>query len=156
MVDYALSREIGFDIQAENGMCWNNAIEAMLTNPDLVYVEGWATAHGFLVCEHGWCVTKDGTVVDPTPAWNEASFPNQYERQYFPIQSITYDRLAEMMECEGEITPPFYRDGKPFTDFSQPEVRKAYRKACRQCYGEEMATMFLGQLNQAYPDDDDV
>lgn len=49
--------------------CFGNALDLALAFPDeLAYVEGVALGD-FLGVDHAWCVTEDGTVVDPT--WDE-------------------------------------------------------------------------------------
>jgi hypothetical protein len=44
--------------------CFVNAGNLALKNPELIYVEGYAT--GVIPVNHAWCVTPDGIVVDPT------------------------------------------------------------------------------------------
>lgn len=45
-------------------LCYMNATKLALKRPDLVYVEGFAV--GVIPVMHAWCVTPDGTVIDPT------------------------------------------------------------------------------------------
>jgi hypothetical protein len=151
VVDLIRSRRVARQVLAENGMCWNNALSATFSNHDLLYVEGWAVALDFLVCEHGWCETEDGTIVEPTPAWVE---PMETERRYYAIQRFSFNELSGMLMGDNELVPPFYRNGRPFTDFSQPEVRRVYRKVCIDTFGETEAEFYLAKLNKAYPNDE--
>lgn len=49
--------------------CFPNALHLAIQRDDLTYVEGYAYPFGGIVVDHAWCVTEDGTVVDPT--WRE-------------------------------------------------------------------------------------
>lgn len=72
------------------GDCYKNATMLVFTHPDLDYVEGFAyppisRANGSEIAVlHGWAVTKDGQVVDPT--WRDSA-----ETTYFGVR---YDRKA--------------------------------------------------------------
>lgn len=44
--------------------CFGNAAKLVLREPSLTYVEGYATA--IIPFHHAWCVTPDGTIVEPT------------------------------------------------------------------------------------------
>lgn len=46
-------------------LCYQNSLHLMLSNLELIYVEGYAIHLGIPV-HHAWCVTPDGVVVDPT------------------------------------------------------------------------------------------
>lgn len=46
-------------------MCYMNAGRMAIADPDLTYVEGYASVHGVPI-EHAWVVDKDGKVLDPT------------------------------------------------------------------------------------------
>jgi hypothetical protein len=44
--------------------CFANSLALVQRRPDLIYCEGYAA--GIIPTVHAWCVTSDGTVVDPT------------------------------------------------------------------------------------------
>lgn len=55
--------------------CFANAQQLVLSDNDLIYCEGYATSSALRLGDldfisfpllHGWCVTYDGTVIDPT------------------------------------------------------------------------------------------
>ncbi len=46
-------------------MCYMNATQEALQNPDRTYVEGYITVHGIPI-EHAWTVDKTGQIYDPT------------------------------------------------------------------------------------------
>ena len=46
-------------------LCYMNATQAALSDPDLTYVEGYITVHGVPI-QHAWNVNKAGDVIDPT------------------------------------------------------------------------------------------
>lgn len=52
-------------------MCYSNAAHLSLDDPALTYCEGFAESAAIpgLGFAHAWCVTDDGTVVDPT--WDD-------------------------------------------------------------------------------------
>lgn len=45
--------------------CFKNAILLAVANPELTYVEGYFY-RDIIPINHAWCITADGTVVDPT------------------------------------------------------------------------------------------
>lgn len=47
--------------------CFMNAARLSLSFPSLIYCEGYAV--GVIPVLHGWCVTRRGTVIDPT--WHD-------------------------------------------------------------------------------------
>lgn len=60
--------------KGRNGYCFANATRLALSHPKyLVYCEGYA--FGVFPVHHAWCVTRRGTVIDPT--WND-SIQHQY------------------------------------------------------------------------------
>lgn len=69
------------------GQCYANATNLVMRHPELTYAEGFASAPSLidgqpLVFAHGWAVTPDGKVVDPT-------WPYSIDRKYFGVK---YDR----------------------------------------------------------------
>jgi len=71
--------------------CFRNAFYLAEKRPDLTYVEGYANS--IIPVWHGWCVTADGTVVDPT--WRPIEREN---RDYFGIPfglKFLYRRMCE-------------------------------------------------------------
>jgi hypothetical protein len=64
------------------GNCFADAWRLMTDNPDLTYVEGWASA-GILPVEHAWCVDKTGRVIDPT--WAAVRDDDIEDRAYWGI-----------------------------------------------------------------------
>lgn len=68
--------------------CFHNALTLCISRPDLRYVEGFGLPDWLpMPIHHGWCVTGDGTVVDPT--WE-----NPEDRQYHGVVIP----LAEIIE----------------------------------------------------------
>lgn len=47
--------------------CYMNAAKLTLDLPSLIYCEGYAA--GIIPVLHGWCITRRGTVIDPT--WDD-------------------------------------------------------------------------------------
>lgn len=71
--------------KGRNHYCFANATRLALDWPDhLVYCEGYAL--GIIPVHHAWCVTRRGTVIDPT--WNDA---NQHQYYGVPI-NVSYLR----------------------------------------------------------------
>lgn len=54
--------------RAKKGKCFANAYRLSVNGSGLTYVEGYATCEGSfgIPILHGWCVDRDGNVVDPT------------------------------------------------------------------------------------------
>ena len=60
-----------------SGQCFQNAAELVMKEPEkYAYVEGYAM--GIMPVHHAWCVTRDGSVIDPT--WTDSK-----ESAYFGI-----------------------------------------------------------------------
>lgn len=90
--EYAYSRntDYGFGKMRE---CFMNAFQLAIANPELTYVEGYATS--IIPTLHAWCITKDCKVVDNT--WkHDKNAPNRgYYGVWFPtdyIMQIAYKR----------------------------------------------------------------
>jgi hypothetical protein len=73
----------------EPNECYQNASQLLIHRDDLDYAEGYCyPVPGVdLPVLHGWCVTKDGDIVDPTPTVNPA------KARYF---GVVYERKAYM------------------------------------------------------------
>lgn len=69
--------------------CFKNATQLVLAHPNLTYVEGYAC--GIIPVMHGWCVTKEGDVIDPT--WKDG-------REYFGVP-IKRSYLIKSMRLYG-------------------------------------------------------
>lgn len=86
--------------------CFHNALRLCLREPSLRYVEGYGLLDGLpLPLHHGWAVTDDGTVVDPTWESPEAC---QYRGVVVPLEFIlewgevgVLEELAYRHELEG-------------------------------------------------------
>jgi len=44
--------------------CFMNSFNLMMSNPDLIYCEGYGS--GIIPVHHAWCITRDGEVIDST------------------------------------------------------------------------------------------
>lgn len=64
------------------GECYRNASMAVMSDPNLTYVEGFATSSLGLTYMHAWAVDKDNNVIDPT--WKDSQ-----KTSYFGVK---YDR----------------------------------------------------------------
>ena len=51
--------------RGEQKMCFMNATQAVLENPERTYVEGYVTVHGVPI-EHAWTMDATGQIYDPT------------------------------------------------------------------------------------------
>jgi hypothetical protein len=47
-------------------LCFMNAGNLAIANPEMTYVEGYVRLLGSIPIEHAWCMDPDGVVVDPT------------------------------------------------------------------------------------------
>lgn len=101
--------------------CFTNAIYYALERPAerLLYAEGFATIPGVpMLFEHAWCVTQDGTVVDPTwrdpqecvyfgVAFEPAGVAEQVMRQGWHGLLSNYSEMANekfLTQCDkGEV-----------------------------------------------------
>ena len=57
--------------------CYGNAFNLAIEREDLTYVEGYGLR--IIPCQHAWCVTDEGVVVDPTwDAREDRDWPQAY------------------------------------------------------------------------------
>ena len=66
-----------YRVDANPKECWINAVNVlMMSDNEWRYCEGWAAQPeiGFIVMDHGWVETADGTIIDPT--WAKGLSPN--------------------------------------------------------------------------------
>lgn len=94
------------------GNCYLNAARLVITVPELRYVEGYGVTPYFpLPLEHGWAVTADGRVVDPT--WEKPE-ECSYVGVVIPLeQLIERGRagvLEELAREAGADVPPGWSD----------------------------------------------
>lgn len=80
-------------LRGEPTMCFNNALVAAETMPELRYCEGYCyTGHGYAF-NHGWCVAPDGGVVEVTAPteWEEAKrYVNEEGLDFMPVETWAY------------------------------------------------------------------
>lgn len=77
--------------------CFRNATVMALENPDLYYCEGYAFKPSLgIPIHHGWCVTNQGKIVDPT--WET---PEQCFYIGHKPDKKTYIEWIAVTECPG-------------------------------------------------------
>lgn len=73
--------------------CFNNALVAAETMPELQYCEGYVmTGHGYAF-NHGWCVAPDGGVVEVTVPSDPESikrYKNEEHLPFMPVETWAY------------------------------------------------------------------
>lgn len=79
------------------GQCYKNAYHLADSNPELIYVEGYASTKmlGFPFA-HAWCVDRDGLIYDPT--WKDG---DKYYGVEFSLSYVTQVILKR--RCYGVI-----------------------------------------------------
>ena len=122
--DNELSRTLS--VGRQNKDCFRNAFRVCKSG--WKYVEGYAVGESPLVCLHGWCISRDGFIVDPTPVWAKME-----EVRYFPAAEHDFgpDFLAAtakkgMLPLEGDLALP-------------PHFQQAYLDATRAAMGDGAA-----------------
>lgn len=133
MFDLELSQSIGEAVRAENKDCYINAFRGVARVPGAVYVEGFAVMEDFpLIAAHAW-IEKDGTIIDPTPAYHEG------DHRYFP--AVRYTTTELFAQVYPDCTLPLVE----LEIFIDERVQDAYREAHRFAFGmtpEEMRERF--------------
>lgn len=94
MLNIEKSREIAELICAEKKACWRNALLALLSLDFLAgysYIEGWVFY--IVPMNHGWLISEEGEIIDPTLVLNEI----QGTIQYFPAIIYSLDQAAALV-----------------------------------------------------------
>lgn len=92
IADYAQARP------SLTGKCAAATKEMAAAFPELTRVAGWAHLEGGGSPEHWWCVTADGTVVDPTAG--QWSTPVERYEAFKPGGTV---RVGRCMNCGWDI-----------------------------------------------------
>jgi hypothetical protein len=79
--------------------CFMNATKMAADDPELTYVEGWATSEIGVPVEHAWCVDKDGKIYDPT--WTGKTRPVGVEYFGVPFRREQVARVTLMTRVFG-------------------------------------------------------
>lgn len=77
--------------KGEPRACYRNAAELAMRDPALTYCEGYARPQNLIPVHHAWCVTADGSVVDPT-------WPHCATAQYFGLALDTTWLLTKLAQ----------------------------------------------------------
>lgn len=123
-----VSRELGEIVMARNGECFNNAISVLPFAPDgSVYVEGVALC-AFLLVHHGWLVTPDGMIIDPTPSYYD---PGRIlgPAKYFEAVRFSFEEVLEFAAQDNALLPVLGWDGR---ELENKRYRAAYIAAMRE------------------------
>jgi hypothetical protein len=112
--------------------CFMNASHLAIENRSLTYVEGYAIASFFPVL-HGWCVDRDGLVVDPTWQHWKGGIATAYLGVRFSTRLLM--RILSVQEHYGLIESPitnYLLLRHPFTDDGAFEAFGAFRSELRR------------------------
>lgn len=147
----AISESLACLVDAENGECFSNALYGLYasTLEGLCYVEGVAS-NGVLLCHHGWLVTPEGLIVDPTPCYYERS-EHLGPAEYYPAEKWGVAAIRDIFDATEETMLPLL--GWHGREFKHPGYRKAYRDAAHDTFPDKFAEAYLSQLNKEYPDE---
>jgi hypothetical protein len=93
IVDYVQSRDLAEHTEHPNESAFLRAFCARgSVDRENAYVEGLVVLHDVLaIAEHAWVERPDGSILDPDPAYCEATVP---ERTYFPMYRWYYTDLV--------------------------------------------------------------
>lgn len=129
--DYWLSVMVAIIVEARPLCCWRNAALAVLSLPELFeggqYVEGWTifvSERSIRVLEHGWSMTHDHRIVDPSLILLEEE-ANSIE--YFSGAIYTRDQLQQTIG--GAILPLICYAGYGNDGMGHPGYKAAYERA---------------------------
>lgn len=131
--DYRLSVMVAILVEARPLCCWRNAALAVLSLPELFeggqYVEGWLVLAGrqqIRIVEHGWSVTRDHRIVDPSIVLLEE---DAHAMEYFSGAVYTRDHLQQAIA--GTILPLICSAGYGNDGMGHPGYNDAYERACQ-------------------------
>ncbi|KKN90159.1 hypothetical protein LCGC14_0232750 [marine sediment metagenome] len=102
--------------------CYSNAFDLVLSEPDLIYVEGYANS--IIPTNHAWCATPEGLVVDPT--WSDLG--DHPGREYFGVpfqtdfvrQTILRNGFHGVIWCGAFINASLMRGSTPEEKWKKP------------------------------------
>lgn len=145
-----LSVEVALLVGAENGECFSNALyglHALDYKQGIVYVEG-VTSNDVLLCHHGWLELPNGMIIDPTPCYHKRN-KLLGPADYFPAERWSVGAIGILFEDEDLQLPLIGWEGR---EFENAGYRTAYRRAARATFTDQVADMYLSQLNKRYPE----
>ena len=149
-----VSEELAGIIGAENGECFYNALQGLMTADmgEAYYVEGVAS-NEVLLCHHGWLELPGGLIVDPTPCYYERD-KRLSPAAYYPAKRWLLHEVVDIMENDDDLLLPLLGwDGR---EFKSREYRDAYRAAAYDTFPGRFADTYLSTLNKAYPNEEEV
>ncbi len=123
------------------GHCYENAYPMFFAIPALfephgLFIEGWITfvsADQIVVMEHGWCVSTQGQIIDPTIVLAVA--PGQ---PVFSFPGVLRGK-AELERLENELFPHVRFSEYGDDGMLHPDYRAAYQAAHQQARSLMMA-----------------
>lgn len=87
------AKDSAYTGRGELGVCFKNAVDLCLEDPQLYYCEGWALKPGLIPLEHAWAYDpEDDRVIDPT--WQEL------DTEYFGMVFVP-DAAIQLMVKQG-------------------------------------------------------
>jgi hypothetical protein len=125
--DYDLSLLVAGAIDARPRRCWRNAALSVLLLGITTYIEGWIVVpqqRRIVLLEHGWSVTHEGHIVDPTIVLTE---PEEQPVFYFPGYMLHAHSLPARLA--GQTLPLVCHSRYGADGMRNPRYRKAYRRA---------------------------
>lgn len=104
---------------ASIGACKSATTKMVADFPELKAVAGRVLSDTMLAQEHWWCVTQDGSVVDPTAEQFELFYGTSADRlEYIPFEPGDYVRVGRCMYCGFDINAKVDVLDKPADVFS--------------------------------------